>query len=136
MEKKEQYTLTLSREQAIIVESACELYARLKIGQFNRITEMMLDIKNVEDYCFRRDIADGILKTAACVIFGMNQYGLPDVTKDIPHNRAWDVYQVLRYTRSWHENPKGGWTVNYDKPMSLIGEPLPKCEIEVVGNGS
>lgn len=125
----EKFVLTLTREQASIVEDACELYARLKIGQFNRITEMMLRVSASEDYCFRREIANNILKSAACIIFGMNAYGMPDCKQDTEHHRAWDVYQVLRYTRSWHDHPEGGFTVNFDKPMTFIGEPLPECEI-------
>lgn len=31
--------------------------------------------------------------------------------------------------RSWHENPRGGITVNYDEPLNLAGGPMPKCEI-------
>lgn len=127
----EKYILELTPEQARVVESACELYARLRIGQFERITEMLLNVRDAEDYCFRRDIANGVLKASACAIFGINAWGQPDAKSDELHHRAWDVYQVLRYTRSWHENPKGGWTVNYDKPMSLIGEAVPKCCIEM-----
>ena len=132
----EQVTLTMSRDQAMVVEHACELYARLKIGQFHHITEQMLDYgeKDREDglksWCERRDIANDILKAAALVIYGRNPYGYPDVSKDKLHNRAWDVYQVLRYTRCWHDNPEGNfWSVCYDTPMSLIDEPLPECTV-------
>lgn len=133
---QEKVIIELSREQAMVVERACELFARLKIGQFNHITEQMMeyDPGRKEDFlkgwCSRRDMANDILRCAANVIYGQNAYGYPDILKDVYHHRAWDVYQVLRYTRCWHDNPEGNkWSVCYDTPMSLIDEPLPNCEI-------
>lgn len=125
----ETYTLTLSREQAEIVESACELLARLRIGQFNRITELLLDVQDVESYGMRRDFANGALKLAASAIFdrGLGK----NFDTDKLHHRAWDVYQVLRYTRAWHDNPAGNpMSVSFDKPVSFIGEKLPVCEVK------
>lgn len=60
----EKYILELTRKQAEAVKDACELYARLKIGQFERITEMLLDVQNAKDYCERRDLANDALKVA------------------------------------------------------------------------
>lgn len=57
----EKVVLTLTREQAQMVEDACELYARLRIGQFERIVEMMLDVRDAENYCERRDTATALL---------------------------------------------------------------------------
>lgn len=126
----ERVTLTLTRNQALIVEQACELLARLHIGQFNTVTEMLLDIRRgMADYCLRRDMANDLLKMAAITIFGKGAYGQPDVKeKSVEHERAWLVYTTLRHARSWHDNPAGGFTVNYDEPMS-IGEYMPKCII-------
>lgn len=131
--KDEMVVLEMTRDQALIVENACELLARLHIGQFKTVTEMVLPIhgKDIDDYCRRRDDANDALMLAAKIIFGRSCYDQPDVqTKDEDHNRAWNVYQILRYTRSWHDNPEGNhWSVCYDKPLNLLNEPLPKCEI-------
>lgn len=132
--KDEMVVLELTRDQALIVENACELLARLHIGQFKIVTEMLLQIHgaDINDYCRRRDDANDALMLAAKIIFGRNCYNLADVsTKSIEHNRAWNVYLVLRYTRSWHDDPPQGhpWSVCYDKPTNLLNEPLPKCEI-------
>lgn len=81
----EKVVLTLTREQAQMVEDACELYARLRIGQFERITEMMLDVRDAENYCERRDTAAALLRTAACVIFGRTVYDTPECQKDALH---------------------------------------------------
>ena len=43
MNKNERVTLEVSREQAMIVERACELFARLEIGQFKEISDQFLE---------------------------------------------------------------------------------------------
>ena len=132
-DKNEVVVLEMTRDQALLVENACELLARLHIGQFKTVTDMVLPIHGMEidDYCRRRDNANDALMLAAKIIFGRNCYDQPDVEKkDEEHNRAWNVYQVLRYTRSWHDYPDGvHWSVCFDQPMKLLNEPLPKCEI-------
>lgn len=123
--------LELTREQAMTVERACELYARLKIGQFDRITENFLDFGlDVDEYCERRDTANDLLKVAASVIYGRSYYGRPEL-KDIEHKRAWEIYATLRHARSWHDNPNGDhMSCYYDEVRPESGDPLPKCEIK------
>lgn len=129
-EPKEHYILTLTPEQEYIVEQALELLARLHIGQFERIAELLCDPRD-QDYCQRRDLARDLLRLAAIVVFGRSPINYPDVKeKSTEHELAWTIYSVLRYTRSWHENPEGGFTVNYDEPLNLTGGPMPKCEIK------
>lgn len=126
----ERVTLTLTREQALVVERACELLARLHIGQFRTVTEMLLDFqRDMDDYCQRRDMANTLLYHAAIAIFGRNVFGQPDIEKkSLEHERAWLIYTTLRHARSWHDHPEGGYTVNFDKPLP-IGEYMPKCTI-------
>jgi len=131
----EKYVLTLTRDQAITAKNALELYARLKIGQFERITDLMLDIKGIDDYCQRRDLANDLLKIVACIIFGKNEYGQPDAKKDALHHRAWNIYATLRYHMAWHDDPGGNtWSVAFDKPYPYGGESIPGCRV-VPGNG-
>lgn len=126
---KERYILTLTPEQEYIVEQALELLARLHIGQFERIAELLCDPRDT-DYCKRRDLTRDLLRLAAIVVFGRSAYNYPDVKeRSQEHEQAWTIYSVLRYTRSWHENPEGGFTVNYDEPINLAGGKMPKCEI-------
>lgn len=128
-EPEERYVLTLTPEQEYIVEQALELLARLHIGQFERIAELLCDPRDT-DYCKRRDLANDLLRLAAIVVFGRSPINYPDVKEtSTEHERAWTIYSVLRYTRSWHENPQGGFTVNYDKPLNLAGGPMPKCKV-------
>lgn len=125
----EKYILTLTREQAQVAQNALELYARLKIGQFDRITELMLDVRSVDEYCQRRDLANDLLQIVAGIIYGKNAYGYPDVQKDALHHRAWNIYAAIRYKMAWHDEPKGGWAVCFDEPYPYGGEPVPKCTI-------
>ena len=126
----EKYILTLTREQAQVAQNALELYARLKIGQFDRITELMLDVRSVDEYCQRRDLANDLLKIVACIIFSRNDYGQPKCEKDALHHRAWNIYTALRYQMAWHDRPEGGWGLHFDKPYPWGGEPVAECRIE------
>lgn len=121
------YILVMSEEQAYVVEQAVELLARLKIGQFERITEMLLPVRGVEDYHTRRATANDALRLAANLVLGRDAYNHPNSMKDDVHCRAWDVYQMLRSTRCWHTNPNGGIAVCFDTPRSTMGEQLPFC---------
>lgn len=127
---EEKYVLTLTREQAITAQNALELYARLKIGQLDRITELMLEARSVDEYLQRRNDANDLLKVVACIIFGRNEYGKPDCQKDALHYRAWNIYAALRYQMAWHDHPEGGWGVHFDKPYPLGGEAVPECRVE------
>ena len=69
--KKERVVLEMTREQAQIVERACELLARLHLGQFEHIIEACLDFGS-EDYCKRRDYVRPFLEAAAKVIYGVS----------------------------------------------------------------
>lgn len=133
--KKERVVLEMTREQAQIVERACELLARLHLGQFEHIIEACLDFGS-EDYCKRRDYVRPFLEAAAKVIYGVSAYGYPDCREDDVFLRSWSVYEVLRYTRCWHDHPEGSsWSVCFDPPLNRLpdGESMPKCKIESQG---
>lgn len=132
----ETITLTMSREQAQAVMDATELLARLEIGQFEEITWKMLDHFRGHDRDGKptfdgtsRDLANAYLKCACLAVFGVKN-GWPDVgEKNLQHHRCLAVYETIRHALAWHDNPKGGYTVNFLGPM-VYGEPLPKCEIK------
>lgn len=135
MNGKERVTLEMSREQAMIVEQACELFARLEIGQFKEIAWQLIErIWEHEDNQERRHVVDDLLDLTAKVIFGRNAWNMPDVgEKSVEHMRAWEVYTSLRYTRSCHDHPEEigkSWSVCFDKPRNESGDGVPKCEIK------
>lgn len=113
--------LTLTPEHAEIVSKACELYARIKMGQFDEIPFLCLSHQLVGDeYCARREGAEKSLLEARKFIYPElhgrgHSYG---VGKFADADRAFDVYQVLRYALG---DPR--------EPFQL-GEPLPVCKIK------
>lgn len=118
--------LELTREQAQSVMLATELLSRLKIGQFERITELVLDWSR-PNACELRDNADALLRAASHILLE------PEIKKDVICQRCWAVYTTIRYTLAWHDHPEGNWmSVAFDRPLSYGDEPMPKCEIASV----
>ena len=108
--------LLLTDEQANIVSVACEFYARMRMGQFNELVWHTLDLKiPLEEYCPRRDEAERLLLEVRRQIYPAlvgagHSYG---IGKFEDADKAFDVYQVLRYAKgderrpfSYHELPK------------------------------
>lgn len=94
------YSLELTEEQAKIAAQACEFFARIRMGQFQEIPYLCLsgEIYGGE-YCIRRNIAEKHLLEARKSIYpelnGIgHSYG---VGKFQDADRAFDIYQVLRY---------------------------------------
>ncbi len=112
------YQLELTEEQAKIVAQACEFFARIRIGQFQEIHYLCLrDSISNDEYCTRREEAEKHLLKARKVIYpelhGIgHSYG---VRKFQDANRAFDIYQVVRYALGDSRTPYA------------LGEPLPEC---------
>lgn len=109
-------TLTLTDEQAKLVSTACEFYARVRMGQFNEIMWHTLDMGlPTDNYCERRDNAERILLEARKQLYpelngAGHSYGIGKF-KDA--DMAYDVHQVIRFTMgdertpfSYYELPK------------------------------
>lgn len=133
----EKIIVEMTREQAQAVMNATELLARLEIGQFEEICWKMIDRFEHKDKNGKltfddrsRDLANAYLKSACFAIFGVNQYGWPDVgEKSMQHQRCWAVYATIRHALAWHDHPEGGETVDFHEPLGY-GEPLPKCVVK------
>ena len=90
--------LELTDEQASVVATACEFYARVRMGQFQEIYWKCLNVKDCDDYCRRRDEAERLLLEARKPIYpdlhGLgHSYGIGKF-KDA--DQSFDVYQVIR----------------------------------------
>lgn len=93
------YELILTEEQAKVVATACEFYARIRMGQFQEIIYNTLDMEmDCDDYCKRRDAAHELLFEARKHLFPeLHGYGHSyGVGKFKDADQAYDVYQVLR----------------------------------------
>ena len=120
-------TLTLTEEQADTLLMALDTYSRLKMGQFNAVS----DLFPARD--FDRGKAAAALQAARqAVMPELDPRGYHGIeSREIPDRAriAFDVEQVLRHALSWHRHPEGGITVNFDKPYWTSPEPRPRVEI-------
>ncbi len=121
------YLLEIDSEQAQIISKACELYARLHLGQLRVLVEEFIGRMDCEKFW---QLRDG-MKSLEYLITGFpnNSYqsivspSLSDCAKT-----AWDIYQVVRHKIVWteHPEPKNGFrNVNYDEPLQTSMHPLP-----------
>lgn len=137
----------MSKDNACIVERACEFYARVLCGQFSEISDAVFhnELKRIRqesgeeamhsafnELVERRDNADESLKKVRAELF-------PDLAPCAHHgymhsentDRAFSMYQAIRYALAWHEHPEGGISVQFDKPMSPYDIP----DVSVVESG-
>lgn len=120
-EKKIKYRLTLTEKQAGVVAAACEFYARMRMGQFQEVSQQMLQLEpgGSDDYLRRREMVDDLLLLARKYVYPDlrgpgHSYG---IGKFEDADRAFDVYQVLR-----QHFPHDG-----REPFSY--HDLPECEV-------
>lgn len=126
------YCLTMSEEQAELISSACDFYGRIILGQFDRITEECLEIREpIESYCKDRDMANDLLRLARRICYPDLIY--PGASYGIGHSekadRLYDIHQVLRNKVAWSVQPTGSLGVHHDPPMRFSDLPLPTCTI-------
>jgi hypothetical protein len=112
------YTLTVTAEQATVIEQACELLARCSMGQFDHI------LWGVNTVAVQSNVTDARerLDDASRQLFGT---GTGIVNTDAQGKRAWDLYQVVRQRLAVDglapgEKPDG--TVRFNTPMNTAGE--------------
>ena len=129
----DEYVLRMDAETAHIVARACELYARLRNGQFEELRYLTVWPTEAGDKTFgkRIDQCSAALlqaKTAAFPEFShpySQSYGIGHFRDS---DVAWNVYQAVRYIMAWHEHPEGGDTVDFRKPLKYSDAPMPRCE--------
>ena len=123
------YRLTMTEGQAQVLQKALEIYSRLFIGQIKAAVEQIHFNNNREiDYQRVRKLSDQ-LKFELTGMQSNASYGIYCNEVDDSARVAWDLQQLLRYQMAWDNNPKGGNTVNFDKPMkSSKKEPLALIE--------
>lgn len=137
------YTIEVNEKQLEVLECASELILRIGLLQYNHLFNVIGTMeKNFNyDHDVFSDISDKLRN-----LVGENEFithknasrGVGnDSTPEIA-NIACDLYQAIRYTRSWsnaehNPNERGKhfskyFTVNYDEPMNYSNEPLPKVK--------
>lgn len=121
------YTLHLTEKQAAEISHACEILARLRMGQVDMaLRELPLEaplmyeqVKYIENYLKALYRQDGVRNESP----------------------AWDLHQVIRHRLAWDRAYRDGivkpgerrdWNtmmgVIYDEPLRMGGEPLARIE--------
>ena len=121
------YTLHLTEKQAGEISLACEILARLRMGQIDMALRE-LPLAESLDYWNER-VIENVLK--------------PLYRKDGKRAgcAAWDLHQIIRHRLAWDRAYRDGivkpgdardWNqmmgVIYDEPLPMGGEPLAKIE--------
>lgn len=121
------YILEMDEEQAILTRKALEFYARIIIGQWNMIGELCLDIHDKEYAEKKAELDEGMYALRRIVYPDLPTGASYGVTSKEKSCLVWEICQVLRHRLAWTRSPKGGWKVEFDKPISFSGHELPKC---------
>lgn len=135
----DEYVLRMNEETAAIVSRACELYARLRCGQFEELQYITVQPQGEKDSTFCERIqkcreALGFAKKAAFPELPAGAGASYGVGHFRDSDAAWNVYQAVRYVMAWHRNPEGGTTVNFNEPMRFSDAPMPRCEVRNGGD--
>lgn len=136
----ETITLTMSRPVAEAVQTACEWYLRLHMGQFWDLAEDLCFAKfysDAENNAFQSEeqrknafnVAIGRRNTMLLEMERLySRCVLPAPTSDVmkvPY-RAEQVWLAIRHALAWHDKPEGDpWNVCFDKPLNRSDQPQP-----------
>jgi len=133
----EKIILELTREHARVVQDACEMLMRMKLGQTGYAVDTLIGWPkpgkgmDMKEYCLRRDMANDILKTALRVLLGDNKYGYPDGRKDDTEALAYEVWGTIRHETYKHDHQDDdSYDVRSQEPINESGKTMPKCRIE------
>ena len=134
------YTLTITREQASTLQTACEVLARLGIGQFrDALDHLPMAEFRPSGWHDDMDAIGAILRkhTISHVDGWRSSLGIGGDRTSAVAKDAWDLYQVIRHRLSWDAAIARGdiqpgqprdWGkmmgVSYDHPMQTGAEPL------------
>lgn len=120
------YKIVCNEKQLAVISAACELHARLAMGQFHTILYSALariDIPS-DRYVAIRDLLDD----AGRKVWGCHG-GHPGISnREIPDDSrtAWDIYAVARRMLAFQNRPEGGYGTHFDKPLQVSDQPLPE----------
>jgi hypothetical protein len=136
-------SITATTEQAEVIEIACDLYARLGIGQFRILTEMVQDGQILPEQFQGQELRFANLPEVTlfdeAVRMLSNALGFtPNGNRGIHHHanpiavrRAYEVSKVVARALALHRdtNPDAR-TVKHDGlPVRLTSDPAPRAEV-------
>ncbi len=108
--KEDTISLQLSTKQAQTLSRACELVARLYMGQVEELRFISKasweDCQKIKKMCFP--------ELAANEYYGITS----EIGTDEP-NQLWDIYQVLRHYLAWKDQPNTPETRKWPEQMQV-----------------
>lgn len=122
----ETVTITMTRDHAQIVQDACEMLMRMKLGQTMMPTELMLGwLRKADEYLSRRYIANNILNAYLTAV-RQDDYEARDEVEQM----AYEVYGTIRHALYVADGgDPDGLSVAAREPLSESGREMPKCEV-------
>ncbi len=116
-------TLELSDEQLSVISKACELYARIYMGQLEEVAPLftsMPEARYQELTLALKALNTVITEMPEQAHFGIRNERVPEVARC-----AYDIHQVIRHHLAWKQHPYGGFGVNFDSPIQYGSKSLP-----------
>lgn len=123
------YKIVCNKDQLAIIRSACELYARILMGQFNTI--LFEPLAHIDLPTENYHAISELLDQAGKRVWGLNG-GSPGIRNPkMPEvaRTAWDINWVIRHLLAFINEPQGGHSVSFDKPEQSGKCPLPEVSI-------
>ncbi|BAT56567.1 hypothetical protein NOS3756_55790 (plasmid) [Nostoc sp. NIES-3756] len=117
-------TLDLNNEQLAVVSKACELFARIHMGQLEEIAWLFSSLPE-ERY---QELTETLKELNTLITqmpkqshFGIRSEQVPKIAKS-----AYDIHQVISNYLAWKQTPQGGVGGYFDSPVQYSTIPLPR----------
>jgi hypothetical protein len=138
------YKIIVNEEQMHIIEEALDVLSRLGTKQYSMVLEHIEPLSDRKEFKYgiswdhKNALQQAIRAAEGCDLPSNAAYGIYQEEISDSFRVAWDLLQVLRYTRSWanaehkpeerREHFTKYMTVNYDTPIKSSQQPLADCE--------
>jgi hypothetical protein len=120
--------INCSEKHAEVMIKALDFYSRILAGQFHELSA--IGIKDFEGNDLPKYFFN-IVEHNARGIFNGAYHGICSPNLSENAKIAYEIRKCLDHDISWHNQPKGGYTVNFDKPLKVTQEKLPEIKIIV-----
>lgn len=133
-EEDEMYNLKINKKQAEVISKALDLYSRIGSGQTSEMLwhpsvagKMWAKNDNLNENQMNQKLVRQLLDDIKRIIWGYrpNEHG-GITTAEETDKIAYDLHQIIRHKIAWDNEPDGGLTVNFHKPMQYSKEELAK----------
>ena len=120
----------INKKECSLLSRCLDSYSRFGISQVGIFYEniQMMEGVSWDRYCNSLAIEDlSIINYLRSKIFDVPKNGFLSIGGDKTHNDfkiGYELSKVITQYLSYEKTPEGGWTVNFDGPLSLSGEKI------------